>query len=37
MNSKNIRKAINFAQKCTALVVQKHGVSAIELNEVEKE
>ena len=27
--SKNIRKAINFAQECSTNVVQKHGVTTI--------
>jgi bifunctional ADP-heptose synthase (sugar kinase/adenylyltransferase) len=30
----DIEKAISFAQKCTTLAVQKHGVSTVELNEV---
>ena len=29
IKSKNIEKAINFAQECTTIVVQKHGVSTI--------
>jgi sugar/nucleoside kinase (ribokinase family) len=34
MNSKDIRKAINFAQKCSINVVQKHGVAAVSAKEV---
>ena len=34
MNSKDIRKAINFAQKCSINVVQKHGVAAVLAKEV---
>jgi len=34
MNS--IEKAIEFAQKCTTLVVQKHGVSTVTVEEVQK-
>jgi bifunctional ADP-heptose synthase (sugar kinase/adenylyltransferase) len=33
MNS--IEKAIEFAQKCTTLVVQKHGVSTVTIEEVQ--
>ena len=29
VNSKNIIKSIEFAQKCTTKVVQKHGVSTV--------
>jgi sugar/nucleoside kinase (ribokinase family) len=29
IKSKNIRKAINFAQECSIKVVQKHGVATI--------
>ena len=34
-NSQANRFAINFAQKCTTIVVQKHGVAAVELKELQ--
>ena len=36
LDSNNIYKAIEFAQKCTTLVVQKHGVATVTLKELEK-
>ena len=35
LDTQNIEKAINFAQKCTTIVVQKHGVAAVELKELQ--
>ena len=34
LDSDNIYTAIDFAQKCTTLVVQKHGVSTVKLKEI---
>ena len=36
LDSNNIYEAIIFAQKCTTLVVQKHGVATVTLKELEK-
>jgi bifunctional ADP-heptose synthase (sugar kinase/adenylyltransferase) len=35
LDTNNIYKAIQFAQKCTTLVVQKHGVSTVTMKEVQ--
>lgn len=35
LDMKSIEKAIEFAQKCTTLVVQKHGVSTVTIEEVQ--
>ena len=35
LDTQDIEKAINFAQKCTTLVVQKHGVATVELKELQ--
>ena len=35
LDTQDIEKAINFAQRCTTLVVQKHGVATIELKEIQ--
>ena len=35
LDTKNIESAINFAQKCTTIVVQKHGVTTVELKELQ--
>jgi hypothetical protein len=29
MNTKNVKSAINYAQECATIVVQKHGVATI--------
>ena len=34
LDTNSIEKAIDFAQKCTTLVVQKHGVSTVTIKEV---
>ncbi len=36
LDSNNIYEAIKFAQECTTLVVQKHGVATVTLKELEK-
>lgn len=35
LNNNNIYEAIKFAQKCTTIVVQKHGVATVELKELQ--
>ena len=35
LDTQDIEKAIEFAQKCTTIVVQKHGVAAVELKELQ--
>ena len=35
LDTQDIEKAINFAQKCTTLVVQKHGVATVKLKELQ--
>ena len=35
LDTKSISKAIEFAQKCTTIVVQKHGVATVELKELQ--
>jgi bifunctional ADP-heptose synthase (sugar kinase/adenylyltransferase) len=35
LDTKNIESAINFAQRCTTIVVQKHGVATVELKELQ--
>ena len=34
LDTQDIEKAIEFAQKCTTIVVQKHGVATVELKEL---
>jgi len=36
LDTGSIYEAIKFAQKCTTLVVQKHGVDTVTLKELEK-
>ena len=35
LDTQDIEKAINFAQKCTTIVVQKHGVATVKLKELQ--
>ena len=35
LDTQDIEKAIEFAQKCTTIVVQKHGVATVELKELQ--
>ena len=35
LDTQDISKAIEFAQRCTTLVVQKHGVATVELKELQ--